>query len=280
VKRAILAVTALGLMGAAPAPAFRIGVVGSAGGPCVAPPPSTPAGERAYFDLLAKRLSRAVLACPVASFADGAAALAAGRLDMTVLDAASYPSVKSTVRAAMTVRPQGALTRVPVVLAVRVGHDGSPEALQGRTVAFGGSGMVALALPRAVLAEQGYGGAFAVHEQVAVSETAALAALRSGKVDAVALQDAAWQRECQNPSPKVQPCADLKLVWRARIQAQRAWAVRLDLPDPLRFRLLGVHVAMNLEDRPAFAWAAAQLSADAADFEPAEARALEAAPLQ
>ena len=53
-----------------------------------------------------------------------------------------------------------------------------------------------------------------------------------------------------------------------------------DLPDPMRFRLLGVHMAMNLEDKPAFAWAAAQLSADAADFQPAEAHALEAAPLQ
>ena len=277
VKRATLTLAALGLLGAASPPAFRIGVAGTAGGPCASPPPTAPAGERAYFDLLAKRLDRPVVACPVASLADGAAALAAGRLDMTVLDAASYPAVQSTVRAAMTVRPDGAPVRVPVVLAVKAGRDGAPAALKGRAVAFGGSSAVALDLPRQVLTEQGY--AFAGHEQVAANETAALAALRAGKVDAVALQAAAWQRQCQSPSPKVQPCADLKLVWRARPQAQRAFAVRRDLPDALRYRLLGVHVAMNIEDRPAFAWASAQLAARAADFEPAEARALEAARL-
>jgi ABC-type phosphate/phosphonate transport system substrate-binding protein len=139
---------------------------------------------------------------------------------------------------------------------------------------------VALAVPRQVLAEQGYGGPFAGHEQVSANETAALAALRAGKAEAVALVDAAWQRQCQNPSPKVQGCADLKVVWRARPQAPRAFAVRRDLSDPLRFRLLGVHMAMNLEDRAAFDWAAAQLGPGAAGFEPAEALALEPARLQ
>jgi ABC-type phosphate/phosphonate transport system substrate-binding protein len=270
VKRIIVSLAALGLLGAAPAPAFRIGVIGAANGPC-APPASAPAGERAYFDLLAKRLERPVLACPVASFADGAAALAAGRLDMAALDAASYPAVSATVRAAMTVHAGGAPVRVPVVLAVKVDRDGSPATLKGRPVAFGGSSAVALALPRQVLAEQGYAGA----EQVTANEAAAMAALRAGKADAVALQVGAWQRQCQNPSPKVQPCADLKEVWRARPQAQRAFAVRRDLPDQLRYRLLGVHMAMNIEDPSAFAWAASQLSAGATDFQPAEALALE-----
>jgi len=274
VKRVLLPLAAIGLLGAAPAP-FRIGVLGAAAGPCAPPPSAAPAGERAYFDLLAKRLERPVLACPVASFADGAAGLAAGRLDMAAVDAASYPAVRSSVRAAMTVHADGAPVRVPVVLAVRAGQDGGPASLKGRTIGFGGSSPVALALPRQVLLEQGYGGGGAPRELVTANETAALAALRAGKADAVALQAAAWQRQCQSPSPKVQPCADLKPVWRARPQAQRAFALRRDLPDPLRFRLLGVHVAMNIEDRAAFDWAAAQLSPGAADFQPAEAQALE-----
>jgi ABC-type phosphate/phosphonate transport system substrate-binding protein len=198
---------------------------------------------------------------------------------MAVLDAASFPAVSGTVRAAMTTRADGAPVRVPVVLAVRAGQDGTPAALKGRTVAFAGSSAVALGLPREVLAEQGYGGAPGVHELVTTNETVALAALRARRADAVALQAAAWQRQCQSPSPKVQPCADLKLVWRARPQAQRAFAVRRDLPDPMRYRLLGIHVAMNIEDRPAFAWAASQLGPGAADFQPAEAVALEVARL-
>jgi ABC-type phosphate/phosphonate transport system substrate-binding protein len=280
VKRIILALAALPLMGAAPAPGgpFRIGVMGAASGPCAPPPASAPAGERAYFDLLAKRLERPVLACPVASFAEGAAALAAGRLDMAVLDTASYPAVSATVRAVMTVRADGAPVRLPIVLAVKAGRDGSPAALKGRAVAFGGSHAAALALPRQVLAEQGY----SVQEQVDTNETAAMAALRAGKADAVALHAGAWQRQCQSPSPKVKPCDDLQVVWRARPQAQRAFAMRRDMPDPLRYRVLGIHVAMHLEDKPAFAWAASQLgaSAGAGDLQPAEALALEVTRLQ
>jgi ABC-type phosphate/phosphonate transport system substrate-binding protein len=267
-------------MGAAPPPPFRIAVVEPASGPCAPPAASTPAGGRAYFELMTKRLGRSVLACPVASTAEGAAGLAAGRLDMAALDGPSYPAAKAAARAAMTIRPQGAPIRLPVVLAVKAGHDGTPAGLKGRKVAFAGSSAAALALPRQVLTEQGYAGSFAIQEQVVENEVVALADLRAGKVDAMVLHDAAWQRQCRSPAPKVLPCDDIKVVWRARPQAQRAWAVRLDLPDPMRFRLLGVHMAMNLENRPAFAWAASQLGANAADFQPAEAHALEAAPLQ
>jgi ABC-type phosphate/phosphonate transport system substrate-binding protein len=265
-----------GLIAAAPAP-FRIGVLGSASGPCAAPAASAPAGERAYFDLLNKRLGREVLACPVSSPQDGAASLAAGKLDMAVLDEASYPAAKAAARAAMTVRAQGGLARVPVVLAVKPGQAGDPPSLKGRAIAFGGSSPVALALPKAVLAEQGYGPD--LRELVVEDEAAALAALRSGKADAVALEAAAWQRQCRATKIKT-PCADLKVVWRARPEAERALAVRRDLPDPVRYRLLGVHMAMHLEDRAAFDWAAAQLAPGAADFQPAEATALEPARLQ
>ena len=279
-KRVILAVAALGLMGAAPPPAFRVGVIQSAAGPCASPPAFAAAGERAYFEFLTKRLGREVLACPVASFAEGAAGLAAGKLDMTVLDEASYPSVKANVRAVMTVRTEGGIARVPVILAVKAGRDASPQALNGRTIAFAGSTPVALSLPKEVLSEQGYGEGVFGRDLIAEDESAALAAVRSGKADAVALEAAAWQRQCQGVSPKDRPCADLKAGWRARPQAHRAFAVRRDLPDPVRFRLLGVHVAMHLENKPAFAWAASQLSAaGAADFQPAEAQALEAARL-
>ena len=274
-KRALLALASVGLIAAAPAP-FRIGVLSAASGPCAAPPSSAPAGERAYFDLLNKRLEREVLACPVANPQDGAAALAAGKLDMAVLDETSWPAVKAAARAAMTVRLQGGLARVPVVLAVKAGQDGDPQSLKGRTIAFGGSAPVALLLPRTVLAEQGYGPGVFGRELVADDEAAALSAVRSGKADAVALEAAAWQRQCQAAKSKA-PCADLKVVWRARPEAERALVVRRDLSDPMRYRVLGVHLAMHLEDRPAFDWAAAQLTSGGADFEPAEAQALEPA---
>ena len=79
--------------------------------------------------------------------------------------------------------------------------------------------------------------------------------------------------------PKEQPCGDLKVQWRARPKADRALAVRRDLPDRVRYRLLGIHLPMHQEDPAAFAWAAAQLGSGAADFQPAESQALEPARL-
>lgn len=269
---AALTAAALGLAAAGPAPRpFRIAVAGDASGPCAVVPAQAPAGQKAYFDLLSKRLERPVLACPVASLAEGAAALAEGRADMAVLDRAAWPAAESKARAVLTVRPDGGLARVPVVLAVLAGKDGGAAALKGATVAFGGASPAALALPRVVLAEQGLTG---LHELVASDEHGALEALRARKVQAAALQIAAWRRECLGTSPADQPCADLKVVWRARPVADRAWAVRRDLPDTDRFRLIGVHVPMHLENHPAFAWAAAQLGSAAADFAAAEAEAL------
>jgi ABC-type phosphate/phosphonate transport system substrate-binding protein len=277
-KRAVIALAALALTAAKAPEPFRIGVIGDAPGPCAQPGPTAPAGEKAYFDLLAKRLGRKVLACPVASAADGAAGLAAGKLDMAALDAAAWPAARSSARATLTVRANGGLTRVPVVLAVRGDEATGAEALKGRTLALGGASPVAQALPQAVLAEQGFG-VFG-RELVAADEAAALAALRARKADAVALEAAAWQRQCRGNSPSDKPCGDLKVVWRARPQAARAFAVRRELPERERFRLIGVHVAMHLEDKAAFAWAASQLAPDAADFEAAEADALAVSRLQ
>lgn len=285
-KRALAVLAALPLIAAAERPSplqpstqpFRVGVLTGATAACAPPPTSAPAGERAYFDHLSKRLQRPVLACPVASATEAAAALAAGRLDMAPLDEASYAPVRASVRATMSVRRSGALARVPVVFAVMNGRKGDAAALKGRAVAFGGSGLSGLALPKQVLSEQGFGPEV-LHDVTFDDETAALSALRSGKADAVALQAAAWQRQCEGRSPTDHPCADLTVLWRARPKADRAFAVRRDLPEPERYRLIGVHLAMHLEDKPAFAWAASQLDPDAANFEPAEAEALTVARL-
>lgn len=279
-KRTLIAVAAIGLMGAAAPPPFRIAVIAAASAACAPVPASAPAGEKAYFDLLTKRLGRSTVACPVASAAEGAAALVSGKLDMAPLDPASYAAVHAQARATMTVRPADGLTRVPVVLAVRAGKPGDAAALKGRTVAFGAQSPAGVDLPRLVLAQQGYG-PDVLKELVTGDETTAIAALRSGKADAVALQSGAWQRQCRGTSPTDHPCADLKVVWTARPEADKALAVRRDMAEPERYRLIGVHMAMHLEDKPAFAWSAAQLAASGAgDYEPAEAEALSTARMQ
>ena len=86
----------------------------------------------------------------------------------------------------------------------------------------------------------------------------ALEALNAGKADAIVLHAAAWQRLCTPDDPKVKPpCDDLRILLKARPQAALAIVVRKDISDETRYRLIGIHMPMHLENRAAFAWARA-----------------------
>lgn len=274
-RRLLLAVVAVALgAGAARAAPFRIAVVGPGAPGCRAVSAGAPAGERAYYAHLAKRLETDVLRCPLATPAAAASALAAGQVDMAVLDGAAFAPVQSKVRAMLTVRTQGAANRIPVLLAVRASDPRhSLAGLKGARLAFGGRTNAGLDIPRTVLAQRGAGPGF-FREQIAPDGETALAQLRAGQVDAAAVHAAAWQRVCRMMSPKdPQPCKDLFVVIKARPRADHALAVRRDMPLELRYRLIGIHMALHLEAPAAFAYAAAWAPSPA-EFQPAEADAL------
>ena len=268
---AVVAAAAPGLAQAAP---FRLAVLASAGGPCRPAAGQGSAGEQAYHQLLAQRLGVEVLACPVVGATGAAQALAAGTADMAVLDPSAFGPVSAKVRTILTVRSKGGLSRTPIVLATRAGPARRSVAdLRGGLVVFGGSAPSALAQPRRGLAEQGMGAGFFAREDVARSEVEAVARLRGGQADAMVLNAEAWQRICRGNSPKENPCADLQVVWRGRPRPGAALAVRRDMPDQLRYRLIGIHIAMHMEAPRAFA-AASEFAPGGEDFEPAESGAL------
>lgn len=277
-RAAVGTIAALLLIGgpamAKPAP-MRLASVSAAPGPCRALDRSASAGERAYFEHLAKRLGVAVQACPVADAKAAGAALAAGQVDMALLDPPAYAAVRTTTRAILTLRPKGGINRIPVSVGVlAAGPYRSLADLKGRAIAFGGSAPAALGVPKAVMAERGAGKGFFGREVVVADEEAAVADLRAGKVEAMALHAAAWQRLCNMVSPKApQPCADIRLVLKARPQAARALVVRRDMPQETRYRLIGIHLPLHLEAPAAFAWASSW-TPRAAEFVPTEAEAL------
>jgi len=258
----------------AEAASLRIAEVVGSDGACHALDASAPAGERAYFRHLGERLGREILTCPVVDRAAAAQALAAGRLDAALLDPAAYAPVQATTRAILTVRAVGHLNRIPLLVATKAnGPATSLASLRGKSLVFGGSGDATLATPRQALADQGAGPGFFSREDVAADADSAAAKLRSGAVDALVLNAAAWQRLCQGERSNDNNCRDLKVVWRGRQRATLALVVRRDMPDELRFRLIGIHVAMHIEAKDAFAWASSSVPG-AADFEPTEAEAL------
>jgi len=258
----------------AEAATLRIATVSGSTGSCHALEAGAPAGEKAYFRLLETRLGRDILSCPVVDRTAAAQALAAGSLDAAVLDPAAYAPVQATTRAILTVRPAGGLNRIPVVVATKATAPATNLAsLRGKTAVFGGVVEAALAAPRQALADQGAGPGFFSREDVAADADTAAAKLRSGAADALVLNAAAWERLCQGERAKDNNCADLKVVWRGRRRAAFAMVVRRDIPDELRFRLIGIHVAMHIEAKDAFTWASSWVPG-AAEFEPTEAGAL------
>lgn len=278
-KRLLTTLAALGLMGAA-APPLRIAVPAGATAPCAPVAAGGAAGEKAYFDHLAKRLERPTQKCAFATRAEAAAALAAGKVDIARLDPPAYAPIRAQARALLTVRANGQSNRIGVVVAVRAGDPARDlAALKGRLIAFGGRTPAGFDTPRTVLSERGLApGAY--REKVEPDGDTAMADLRQGAVDAVAVHAAAWQRVCRVVSPKdPTPCKDLRVIVKARPEAREAWVVRRDIPNDLRYRLIGIHMPLHLEAPAAFAYATAS-TPGAAEFQPAEADALTQATLK
>lgn len=258
-----------------PSDKLRIAAIEPVAGPCAPLKGDALAGEKAYYEQLANRLGMKVLKCPVTDRAAAAKALADGELDMAVLDPASFAPVSGVARAILTVRAEGAPNRIPVIVATLAsGPAKRLEDLHGKTLAFGGATPAALALPQKVLADRGFGADFFGKPLAAADAETALENVQAGQADAVVLHAAAWQRLCMPEDPKIKsPCADLKVLLKARPQAALAVVVRKDIADETRYRLIGIHMPLHLENKAAFAWASSW-APQAAEFTPAEALAL------
>jgi len=257
----------------APTTPLRIATLTEEAAPCAPLAADAPAGERAYFALLSRRLERQVLSCPMASRAAAAAALASGGADLAVLDAASFRPVATTTRSILTVRPKDQFSRIAVVVAVRADDERRTLAdLRGAAVAFGGANRSYYDRPLRALADQGVGeGYFRTHVKAASAEEA-LEMLRDGKVDVLALHAGAWRQVCLKVKGKSR-CDELRVAWRGRPRATLAIVAPNTMPLETRYRLIGVHVAMHQEAPSAFAWASAWMP-NGAEFEPTESDAL------
>ena len=252
---------------------FRLASAGAAGA-CRALPAGAPAGLMSLHKLLSARLGVQVLDCPFADRRAAAAALAGGSVDMAELDPESYAIAADKVRAILTVTPKGEPGRAPVVVAVSAASGITSLAdLKGRRAVFAGSATYDFAGPRAALSDQGAGKGFFSSETKAEGAAAAAQLLRSRGADALVLNGDAWERTCRGETPNAKPCSDLKIVWRGRPRAKTAWAVRRDMPAQIRYRLVGIYVAMHLESPEAFA-AASAMTPGMGSFDPTEAEAL------
>jgi len=253
---------------------FRLGSDAAATSSCHVLASSAPGAQRALHRVLAQRLGVEILDCPVAGSRGAADALAAGQIDMGVLDPVAYGAVTDKVRAILSLRAKGGLSRTQVVTAVQAASPyKSLSELKGRALVFVGRAPYDQELPRRALTDQGANHSYFSREVVASSAEDALGRLRRQDVDVVVMNADAWQRSCRGAKPQDQPCADLRVVWQGRPRAEHALVVRSDMPAQLRYRLIGIFVAMHLEAPEAF-MAASSFAPGGENFDAAEAAAL------
>ncbi len=236
---------------------FRIGYLAAATSTCRAPDASSPAGLAAYARHVSGRLGTRVQGCAFASAEEASTALVEGHVDLAPLSSDAGMRGAESIRPLLTPRSADGVGRVLTVVATAADapFDGLAK-MSGARLALGGSTEVARGGPLRALADNGAPATSFRSQTVAATPAAAAALVRTGKADVMVVHAAAWQRLCRGNGPRETPCADLREVWRGRPNADSALAVRRDMPDELRLRIVGIHVALHLEAPEAFRWIA------------------------
>lgn len=257
----------------APISRLRVAVVQPGSG-CARDAAGWSAGEKAYVAHLTARMALPVELCSYADESAAAKALAAGEVELAALAPAAFAPVRATVRPILTGREPFDLGRTEAVLAVATG---SPlkrleDADQARLV-FAGSNPQRLDGPKATLASAGLPPATLDGATIVEGPLAAAALLRADPGRTAGFLSADWSRMCHGTGKGDEPCKDLRVIWRGRRQASRAWCARRDIPKESWARLVGIHVALYDENRMAAEW----FAPGTREIEPTEATALDPA---
>jgi ABC-type phosphate/phosphonate transport system substrate-binding protein len=209
--------------------------------------------------------------------AGAAALIGAGGADLALIDpaaAASVPDFTAKARAILAPRQGDEYGRVEMVAVTTAASPRKTHAdLAGARVVLGGNHRVAAEGPFRALADWGVQRETLGAVTQAGDPDLAVKALREGKADVMLLHVSAWFRMCRPTRPGEKRCADLHEAFRARPRAKLAWAAPLSMDETLRYRLIGIHIALHLDAPAAYAWVAAQ-APNAQSIDPTEAGAL------
>jgi ABC-type phosphate/phosphonate transport system substrate-binding protein len=249
---------------------LRVGFAMGRDIPCAAPGKDWPAGIADYGKLLSTRLGTAVELCGFANGQGIAKAFADGKVDFAPLSGADYPAASGKARPILNARAQQELPRSPIVAIARptAGLKSATDLARGR-VAVLTKGPLTYDLSRAALAAKGGSSILKSETPVMGSFGDGLTALNAGKIDTLLLPIDYWMLGC---AAAKDACKPFKIVWQDRPAPASAWCLRTGLPAELRYRLIGIHVALPYDDRSAFA---AVAGARGAGFDATEATALD-----
>ena len=239
-------------------------------------------GLKDYLTLLSSRLGQPVYGCGVKSI-DAPGMLDAGELDFALARVEPGAGIPDGIITILRVRQPGELHRAETVI-IAPGQEGGdiravlPTLPDKQLAAFSmnemmiltalAEGMTLDAPDVAAQATAGAGvyGATWPPGRPLVDPVEALARLQNGAAAPATLfiTQGRFEAIClKNP----QACEGIEPLWRGFVPLTSAYAIRADLPTETRYRLIGIHVLMNIQNPDIFA-AVAGPGAEA--FEPTE----------
>lgn len=235
---------------------------------CFAPGDIEPELARQYASHLDKRFSAEVQLC----FAPDAQGLAKGSVDLAWGQRSDLEVFGSAYRPFLTSRLKGGSSRVPIV--VFQSDTSEPlqmDELEGRALAYNGQEPTELNRDAARKLLGNFG-----HDEKDLSwqpfqgAEATVEAVRTKKAEVGALEVTAWGRNCNVYRPDQKGCGDMRVIAMLRPRAESGMIIRNDLSKEIRYRMVGVHAHLHLEEPGAAAWVLGRADAE---FEPLEADA-------
>ena len=95
-------------------------------------------------------------------------------------------------------------------------------------------------------------------------------AVATGAADIGALEATSWARTCEAYGPNHPDCDQLEVLLNLRPRAEQGMVIGNDISKEIRYRMVGVHTRLHLENEVAFRWL---VGADAPELEPTEQEA-------
>lgn len=259
---------------APPLKQLRIAIEAKTTKPCAEDAPDWPDAQRGHARHMAERMEIPVTLCAMASRKEIAEALAAGTIEMGLLDREAYMPVKASVRPILTERIPVELGRAVAVIAVpeKSALRSLPDADRAKIIMSQRNPQMLYRIKQ-TMTTVGMPAETLEAGTVVANVAEALSAMRAGNGDAAVLNAAEWYRHCRGDKQNPKPCQGFREIWRGRSPADQAWSVKRDISLESHARIVGIHVALFQEKPEIAKWLAPRTT----EIEPTEATALEPA---
>lgn len=230
---------------------------------------------RDYVDMLAARFNTDVTLCLTETYADLAELAGREEVNFVWLDQERALPLLDSWRPMLTLREHTDLGRAPLVLfsASAANEVKSFADVNLADIGFLGRPPEALNidLAKRLLSDYGVAGDYSAAPRRFATYADLMDAVETGEVRAGILEGGTWGRACGVLDPASTFCDHLNALIYDRPRAIEAFMIPLTTDKERHFRLIGVHIALHIENPDVFAWLS---QSKGPEYEPTEADAM------